>query len=122
MQGSTRARGAAVLVAIGGFFVLLGGLFQALLGVVVLALVGVAPHAVLLFGAFLGVALLVDSVLLWGVPRVRFAWGGVALALAVLSLPFASLGGFLVGFVLVLVGAAIAMFAEPRVRAEIVYA
>jgi Family of unknown function (DUF6114) len=114
-------RGAAILVAIAAFFVLLGGIVQGLLTLVIFALAGLPGHGFVLLGLLVGFLMFVMAALLWFVPRLRVAWGAVTIVLALLSLPFDALGGFILGFILALIGAVVAIVARGGTsRARIV--
>jgi hypothetical protein len=108
------AHAAAVLTAIGGFFVLLGGIAMWLLGVVLFAFTGFSGHGFFVFGIVIGLALFAMSALLWYVPRLAFGWGAITLGLAVLSLPFAFFGGFVIGFLAAVAGAIVALASVTR--------
>lgn len=97
-----------------GFFVLLGGLFTALLGLA-LYVVGFHAASVLFVGPLLGLLLWVLAGLIWAFPRGHVAWGAIIIVIAFLSIPFA-FAGLLIGFILALVGGAFAISYRPGGR------
>lgn len=102
--------GAGVLTMVGGFFIFLGGLLISFLGVF-FALLGVSS-AFFFVGLLLGLLTLVMGVLMLTVPRAHVVWGVLTIVLAFASLPFA-LGGFLIGFLLALIGGILAVRWKP---------
>lgn len=101
---------AAVLTFLSGLFVIVGGLVFALVGTV-LALLG-HGSVVFLLGLVVGLLLLLDAALMIAAPRAHLLWGGLAIALAVVSIAVA-FGGFLVGLVLGLLGGFLALRWRP---------
>ncbi len=104
---------AAVLTVLGGAFIAAGGLVLWALGTV-LATVFHFSSPVFLLGLLDGLVTVVAGGLMLTVPAARRLFGGVAMACAVASIPFA-FGGFVVGFGLTAVGGAIAT-ARPLAR------
>ena len=105
---------ASLLTLAAGLFVLLGGLFLALLDVAFLVS-GLTRHTEFLYlGPGLGLLLFAAAGLMWIVPRGRVAWGALVLVLALLSIPFA-LTGFVVGFLLALAGGILAIRHGPTI-------
>jgi len=101
---------AGVLTLLGGFFILLGGVVFALIGAV-FAVFGFVS-GIFLLGLIVGLVTLLVGVLMLAVPSGHTAWGAIAVVLAIVSLPVA-LGGFLIGFLLTLIGGLLA-FAWKR--------
>lgn len=97
---------AAALTFIGGLFIILGGFLFALLGALI-ALFGYLS-SVFLLGILVGFLALVVGALMAAVPAGHTAWGLLAIVLAVASLPLA-FGGFLIGFLLTLIGGIMAI-------------
>jgi Family of unknown function (DUF6114) len=112
-----RPVGAGVLTILGGFFILLGGLLVSFLGVV-FALVGVFS-SLFFVGLALGLLTMLVGVLMMVLPRAHLAWGILAVLFAVASLPFA-LGGFLLGFLLALIGGLLAIRWKPGTIAGVI--
>jgi hypothetical protein len=108
-----RPIGAGVLTIIGGFFVLLGGLVFALVGVL-FAVFGLVS-GVFLLGLLVGFLTLLVGVLMLAVPSGHTVWGILAICLALASIPVA-LGGFILGFLLTLIGGILAMTWKPPVE------
>ncbi|MHB8351530.1 MAG: DUF6114 domain-containing protein [Thermoplasmata archaeon] len=105
---------ASLLTLAAGLFILLGGLFLALLNVAFLW-VGVTQHTEFIeIGPALGLLMFGAAALMWVLPRGRVAWGALVLVLAVLSIPFA-LAGFLLGFLLALAGGILAIRHPPTI-------
>jgi Family of unknown function (DUF6114) len=103
---------AGVLTIIGAFFILLGGLVFALVGAI-FAVFGFVSGLFLL-GLFVGFVTLIVGFLMIAVPRGHTVWGVLAIVLALVSLPVA-FGGFLIGFLLTLVGGILAVTWKPPV-------
>ena len=97
---------AGILTIVGAFFILAGGVFFALVGTV-LALFGFFSGLFLL-GLLVGFLTLIAGLLMLAVPAGHTIWGVLAIVLALVSLPVA-LGGFLIGFILTLVGGILAV-------------
>jgi hypothetical protein len=97
---------AGVLTIVGGFFIFGGGVFFALVGTV-LALFGFFS-GIFLLGLLVGVLTVIAGLLMLAVPAGHTVWGALAVILALASLPVA-LGGFLIGFVLTLIGGILAV-------------
>jgi hypothetical protein len=110
--GRGPSRVGALLVAAGAFFVLLGAVFQGIIGVFVYALTRFSGHGFFVLGFLVAFALFVLALLLWWVPPLRLAWGLLAILFAVLSIPFDAFGGFVLGFLLAASGGAVAMVAR----------
>ena len=102
---------AAVLTTVGGGFLLAGGLALWLVGSILSRLFGLSSP-LFLAGAVVGMVAILTGVLMAFVGRGRRILGAIGLGCAVASIPLA-FGGFVVGFVLVAVGGAIAL-ARPR--------
>jgi len=101
-----RPWGAGVLTILGAFFILAGGFFVALVGAV-LAIFGVGSELFLL-GLLVGLMTLVVGLLMIALPSGHMVWGILAIGLAVVSIAVA-LGGFLLGFLLTLLGGILAV-------------
>jgi len=106
MRAASRA--ASVLSFIGGIFVLLGGLLMAFVGTI-FGLFGIVS-ALFFVGLAIGAFILIFAVLLWTVPQLHLLWGVALIVLAFLSIPFAILGGFVIGFLLTLIGGVLGLF------------
>jgi Family of unknown function (DUF6114) len=106
----SRPIAATVLTFLGGLFVILGGIVVAVLGTV-LAVLG---HFSGLFyiGLLDGLLLIVVAILMAAAPRGHVAWGVLAVVLSVVSLVVA-LGGFVIGFLLSLIGGILAIAWRP---------
>lgn len=102
-----RPIGAAVCTLIGGFFITVVGFWLALLGTAfAFFLHGFA--AFFFIGLAVGLLTIVMGVLMLVAPGAKTAWGIVTILLAIVSLPTA-LGGFLLGFILALIGGILAL-------------
>jgi len=101
-----RPIGAGVLTIIGGFFILLGGFVFALIGAV-FAVFGFVS-GVFLLGLLVGFLTLIVGFLMLAVPSGHTVWGILAIVFALVSIPVA-FGGFIVGFLLTLIGGILAV-------------
>lgn len=104
---------AGVLTIVGGFFILFGGLVIALIGFFFLAFFHVAGW-IFLLGIFAGLLTLVSGLLMLLVPAGHTVWGALAIIMALVSIP-AALAGFVIGFLLALVGGILAITWKPPV-------
>lgn len=101
-----RPVGAGVLTIVGGFFIIVGGLLFALIGAF-FALLGF-HSGIFLLGLLVGFLTLIMGVLMIAVPSGHTVWGVLAVVLSIASLPVA-LGGFIIGFLLALLGGVLAI-------------
>lgn len=108
-------RAGAVLSFIGGVFILIGGLIYAFVGAILSIFVGGAA-SILYLGIPIALLILVFSVLLFVLPRLKIAWGALIVVLAFLSLGFDFFGGFVIGFLLCLIGGLMAIFSRSTAR------
>jgi hypothetical protein len=111
-----RPTAAFVLSLIGGIFILLGGAWLFELGAAASAFGFFAFGGGLLMtlgsiGAVSGILCVVLGVLLWIMPAHRTIFAVLIIVLSIVSL--ASLGGFIIGFVLALVGGILGLTWKP---------
>lgn len=101
-----------VLSLIGAIFILLGGIAMAVLGAILSVFL---PSLAGLFaiGLVIGVIALIVSILIFVMPHMKTAWGALMIVLAVVSLPFNILGGFVIGFILALIGGILTLVWKP---------
>ncbi len=113
---------AGVLSIVGAVFILIGGLAEAYIGAI-LSIFFPGVGAILVAGA-LGVAVLsfIWAILMFVMPSHKAIWGALMIVMAVLSLPFAFLGGFLIGFILALIGGILAITYKAPEPPVVVYA
>jgi Family of unknown function (DUF6114) len=108
---------AFILSLIGGIFILLGGLAYVALGAFIGSLgVGGVGGAVALYGgigALLGILVIVGGVMLWVRPDQHIVWGILIIVFAIISLVFAFFGGFVIGFILALIGGILGLVFKP---------
>jgi hypothetical protein len=108
-----RPVGAGILTIIGGFFILLGGIVFAVIGAI-FAVFGFWS-GIFLLGLLLGILTILIGFLMLAVPGAHTVWGVLAIVFALVSIPVA-IGGFLVGFLLTLIGGILALtWKGPRV-------
>jgi len=103
---------AAVLTAVGGVFVLVGGLLLWRAGTVLVTVFGL-PRPWFVGGVVLGLLTIATGVLLRVANRGRRVLGAFAIAFAVASIPLA-FGGLVLGFGLTAVGGAMAAARPAR--------
>jgi hypothetical protein len=109
-------RAGAILSFIGGIFILIGGLIYAFVGAILSVFVGGAA-SILYVGIPIALLILVFSILLFVLPQLKIAWGALIVVLAFLSLAFDFFGGFVIGFLLCLIGGLMAIFAKSPAAA-----
>ncbi len=107
MRVEPRALLAGGFSVLGGALILANGLLVWLLGLLLAHEFGI-PSSLFVIGALLGVVTIAAGVLVVFLAPVRRALGGVIVACAIASLPFA-FGGFVVGFVLAMIGGTLAL-------------
>ncbi len=100
--------GGAILSLIGGIFVLLGGIAMAVIGSIFSGFLG--DYTGLFFiGLIVGILIIVFAILMFAMPRMKLVWGILVIVFAFVSIPYAILGGFVIGFILALVGGILAI-------------
>ncbi len=106
-----RPVGAGILTILGGLFILIGGTIVALIGGIVSAFLGFFS-GLWLIGLLVGALTCLVGLLMVAIPSAHGVWGVLAILFALVSLPFA-LGGFLLGFLLTIVGGILALRWRP---------
>lgn len=112
---------AFVLSLIGGIFILLGGALVAivfstiggLLGGLGFGDFGMGMTIVGVLGLVFGLIIIVGGVMMYMKPQQHVMWGVIVLILAIVSIPF-SLAGFVIGFILALVGGILGLVFKPQ--------
>lgn len=101
-----RPVGAGVLTVLGGLFILGGGVAFALVG----AVFAIFGHwsGLFLLGLATGLLTILVGFLMIAAPSAHTLWGVLAVLFALVSIPVA-FGGFLVGFLLTLIGGILAL-------------
>lgn len=113
MAGQTPTAG-AVLSLVGGIFILLGGAVMAVIGTALSFFLG-GLAGLFFIGLLDGILVIVMAILMFVAPQLKAAWGGLTIVFAILSLPFAFVGGFFIGFLLALIGGILAIVYKPPV-------
>jgi len=103
--------GAAILTIVGGLFVMAGGALLAIVGGILASLLG-HFSGLFLVGLVLGFLIVLLGILMLAVPAGHTVWGIVTVAFSIVSIPF-SFAGFIVGFVLALLGGLLSIFWRP---------
>ncbi|MHB1708950.1 MAG: DUF6114 domain-containing protein [Thermoplasmataceae archaeon] len=106
---------AFVLSLIGGIFVLLGGIIIAVLGAALTFFIGGIGGIYGLFGIIFGIIIIVGSAMLYSNPDKHTLWGAIILVFSIVSW-FGSYGGFVIGFLLGLIGGILAMVWKPQTK------
>lgn len=107
----TRPVVAGVFTVLGGLFILGGGIIFALVGAII-SLFGYWSGLFVL-GILVGLLTVLVGVLMIVVPSAHAVWGALAILFALVSIPVA-IGGFVIGFLLALVGGILALRWKPR--------
>ncbi|ARP72417.1 hypothetical protein LK07_24615 [Streptomyces pluripotens] len=110
----TRPFWAGLLVLLAGFPIIYFPYYHLRLGHLTLAMSTTAGAGSLI----IGVLLFVLGISLWFQKHVRTFAGVAAILLALVSIPVSNLGGFIIGFVLALIGGAMAVAWAPGVPAQ----
>ncbi len=100
---------AVMLVLVGGILVLLGGILFAALGAALFSLIQLAGVGSLLgiIGIVSGLAMIFSAFMMWSTDPMRVRmWGVIAIIFSLLSI--ANGGGFVIGFILGVVGSIMA--------------
>ena len=108
---------AFVLSLIGGIFVLLGGIVIAALGAALTFFIGGIGGFYGLFGIIFGIIIIVGSAMLYSNPDKHVLWGAIILVFSIVSW-FGSYGGFVIGFLLALIGGILAMVWKPQIKTD----
>ncbi len=108
-----------VLSLIGGIFILLGGAFIAFVGSIFSGLgglsgagVGGAVTAVGIVGIIFGIIIILGGIMINSNPKSHTMWGVIIIILSILSWITAA-GGFVIGFILALIGGILAITFKP---------
>ncbi len=104
---------AFVLSLIGGIFILLGGALIAAIGATIFAFLPAVGLVLGVIGLAFGMLVLVGAIMLYAHPEQHVTWGVIILVFSILSI-FTSLGGFLIGLILGIIGGALAIAWKPR--------
>lgn len=114
---------AFVLSLIAGIFILLGGIFGAIVGIIGGAAIGVIPGfgwlgglivALGLLGLIFGILVIVGAVMINSGERDKVKTGSIiVLIFSILSLFAGGTGGFVIGFILGLVGSILGLTWKP---------
>ncbi len=107
MMGPGRPYLSGGLTIVGGAFIAAGGFVLWAIGTILAHVFGFSSP-LFLIGLVVGLIAAVAGALMLAVPRLSHVLGAVAIACAILSIPFA-FGGFVFGFVLTAVGGAMAL-------------
>ena len=110
----TRPFWAGLLVMLGGFPIIYFPYYHLKLGHLSLAMSTTAGAGSLI----IGVLLIVLGISLWFQKHVRVFAGVAAILLALVSIPVSNIGGFVIGFLLSLIGGAMAVSWAPGVPPE----
>jgi Family of unknown function (DUF6114) len=102
---------APILTIVGGGFIAVGGAVLAFIGTILATVFGFSS-ALYLVGLAVGLLTIAAGALLWLLPSGRRPIGIVVMLLAALSVPFA-FGGFVVGFLLAVMGGVMAIVTRP---------
>lgn len=103
---------AFVLSLIGGIFILLGGIVIAFVGALATLAIGGVGIAIGGAGIAMGLVIIVGSVMMESNPDTHVAWGVIILILSIFSW-LTALGGFVIGFLLGLIGSILALTYHP---------
>lgn len=109
----------AILTIVGGVFIFLGGLLEAALGAI-LSVFGVISWFFYI-GLFVGLITIILGVLALVRPQMKVAWGAIIIVMAIVSLPTAALGGFVIGFILALIGGILVLVFKPPMMVAVAY-
>jgi hypothetical protein len=118
-SGRDYPNGAFILSLIGGIFILLGALAFAALAAIGASFLAFFPAAAALLiayavlGLILGIIVIVGAVMMRSRPEQAKMWGVIVIVLAFIAL-FTSGGGFILGFLLALIGGILALVWHPR--------
>jgi Family of unknown function (DUF6114)/zinc-ribbon domain len=104
---------AFVLSLLGGIFILLGGAVIAAIGASMFVVLPAIGLVIGVIGLAFGVLVLVGAIMLYVHPEQHVTWGVIILVFSILSV-FTSLGGFLVGLILGIIGGALGIGWKPR--------
>jgi len=116
---------AFVLSLIGGIFILLGGLATAAIAAIIGGALfaffpggGVLLIGLAVVGILIGLLTIFGAVMLRNRPESAHTWGVLILVFAIISLFTSAGGGFIIGFILALIGGIFAMTWKPPAPAQ----
>lgn len=112
---------AFVLSLIGGVFVLLAGLIIAAIGAALTFFIGGIGALLGVAAIVVGLLIIVFAIMLHSRPEQHVIWGALLIVFSIISLPV-SLGGFVIGFLLTLIGGILAVVWHPPAAAPAQYA
>ncbi len=121
---------AFVLSLIGGIFIIIGGVFGTIIGIIGSAFIGafswISPEAATLSGIILvygilglvfGIIVVIGAVMINSGERGKVRTGSIlAIIFSILSLFFYGWGGFIIGFILSLIGGILGLTWKPSVE------
>lgn len=116
-QSVEKPTAAFVLSLIGGIFILLAGVVLGTLGAAFTFFLGGIGGVIGIFGLIWGIIVIIGSVMLYSQPEQHTVWGIIILVFSILSW-FGALGGFLIGFILGLVGGILAIVFKPDLHQQ----
>ena len=108
---------AFILSLIAGIFILLNGLFIAAIGSMIASFSLMMPGAgaiglgIIALGLLFGIIVIIGSLMMMSKPKQTKAWGILVLVFSILSIFIG--GGFIIGFILGIVGGALALAWKP---------
>lgn len=104
---------AFVLSLIAAIFILLNGLVVAAIGGILALIFPEVGIALIALGLVFGVVVLIGAIMLYAQPQQHVIWGILVLLFSIFSLVIG--GGFIIGFILGLVGGILALVWKPPV-------
>lgn len=111
-----RPTGAGILAIVGGLFILLGGVAEAFIGSTISTLTFGQAGGLLVglgaLGVLMGILIVIFGILILVSDEGTGAYGIVVIVFSVISLASA-FGGFIIGFILALIGGILALTWEP---------
>ncbi len=118
-----------VLSLIGGIFILIGGAFQAFVGAIISSIgttstgqsttgIGSTIGILGIVGIILGIIVIVGGVMMYSNPQSHTMWGVIVLVLSLVSFATSSIGGFVIGFLLALIGGILGIVFKPSMMPQ----
>lgn len=108
-----RPTAAFVLSLLAGIFVLIGGVALGILGAVATFFLAGVGGVLGVAGVIFGIIIIVSAIMLYSRPEGHTAWGVIIIVFSLLSW-IGAFGGFVIGFILGLVGGILALVFNPK--------
>lgn len=112
MGDESKPTAAFVLSLMAGIFILLNGLYLVVIGAIFAFVFLAIGFAIAIIGLIFGILVLLGAIMMYSKPRQTKAWSAIVLVFSIISIVIG--GGFIIGFILGIVGGAIGLSWKPE--------